>query len=286
MRRSIWAALTTTAVAAILLLSAPTSATGSNAGEAPRATTSTTTSPSINWLDIARANRAPIDSHVYVRCTVVSVAEPRPNSRQPYSIYLMDGTGTTRAVIFQNTWEKFPSTDFIRPGMKVDIYGLAGEYRGQRQLTIAQPNHIRRTPGSAETIVMATAGTSEEYTAMSIGAISLLTVGQRVAISGTVAEYETPTSDRHPFRVEVRDPTGSIEAVYWVQHDREIEPRNKPVIGSEIHIGGVVSEFRGNLQLRLDDPQMISRRPFAPQTASNEEEEKKNSDEESRSETK
>ncbi|MCC5876409.1 MAG: hypothetical protein JJU11_09355 [Candidatus Sumerlaeia bacterium] len=272
MRRSLLAALTTTAVAGLLLLSVPSKATGSNNEEATRTTTSSTTSPSINWLDITRANRAPVDSNVYVRCTIVSVAEPRPDSRQPYSVYLMDGTGTTRAVIFQDTWRQIPNTDFIRPGIKVDIFGQAGEYRGQRQLTIAQPNHIRMTPGSSETVMMTSSGSSQEYTAMSVGAISLLSVGQRVAISGTVSKFDTPTTDRSPYRIEVRDPTGSIDVVYWDQHEREVSPENRPVIGRDIHIGGVVSEFRGDLQIRIDEPQMISRRPFAPQTASNEEE--------------
>lgn len=271
MSRSIHLLLSSSIVVGGIFLSTPTFATGNSSQETPRQPqASTQTAPSIRWMNLNAVGIAPLESNIYVRATVVSIAEPRPDSRQPYSIYLMDDSGTMRAVVFQDTWARIPNTDFLRPGTQVDIFGKVDEYRGQRQLTIAQPNHVRRTPGSADMGFMVSSN-GGEYTPISVGAISLLTVGQAVVVSGVVSKYEVPDADRIPFKVEVRDPTGAIEVVYWKDLDARIPTANKPVPGQEIHIGGVVSEFRGGLQLRVDDPAMVSRRPFTPITASTEE---------------
>ena len=51
---------------------------------------------------------------------------------------------------------------------------------------------------------------------------------------------------------------------------RDVAPQNTPLVGLMLHVGGIVTEYRGTLQVRVDDSTRISRRPFAPTTAQSE----------------
>jgi DNA/RNA endonuclease YhcR with UshA esterase domain len=253
------------AVAACALFSiAGATAPSQDAPRTPATTPVATTNPRINWLTIKQALAVPDKTPVFVRATLMSVAEPRPDSRQPWSLYLVDNTGTIRVVIFQDVYRRIADPSFLRQGTRVDVYAVAGEYRGERQLTIEAPTHIRRTPGAGTSALFA--GMADEsqgsprYDPVSIGALTMLSIGQTVTISGVVAAVQPSDNERLPTRVMLQDSTGRMPIVYWKPVADRLPESVRPIVGQPLTASGVVTEFQGSLQLRVDDANLVSRR--------------------------
>jgi DNA/RNA endonuclease YhcR with UshA esterase domain len=253
--------------AALLLVAAAISATpaqqaANQASAQAQAQQEVTARPTFNWTNIQQAMAVPLGTRVYMQATVVSISPPRPESRQPYSVYLADSTGTMRTVIFQDTWNKIPNPAWIQPGARVDLFAKITEYRGERQIEIDQPNYIRQTPGTVP-VDGAAMRTNRDgavtFTLISVGSLNITHVGQAVRVRGTVVAYEEPANDRTPFRVMVRDDSGEVEAIYWRKVAEKITPENRPHVGQPIEISGTAGEYLGKMQLRVDEPQYVSR---------------------------
>ncbi len=218
------------------------------------------TKKQINFVSVAQAAAAPLDSYVFVRAKIISVLPPRPDSTQPYSLYISDASGKLRVVIFQDTWNAMASTDFIIPGSSVDVYGQAGEFKAVRQLAVMAPNHIRITPNTRIGGHMGQGGSSASgFVPITIGALNMTLVGQHVRVRGTVKEITPPPKDTYPTRVYIADQTGMVEVVYWSQVEEKIPANEKPKINEPCEVSGIVNEYRGKLQLRVDDPTWVSK---------------------------
>ncbi|MBI1292303.1 hypothetical protein GC173_13860 [bacterium] len=220
------------------------------------------TAPVIQWANVKTALEAPLGTRLYIKANLVSVGAPRPESRQPWSLYVSDSTGTIRCVVFQDTWAKIPDTSFLEPGTRLDLYARVGEFRNERQLEIEQPNHFRRTPGtlsSGGAALRSDRDAGRSFSLFSIGSINITHVGQPVRIRGNVVRYTESDNERIPFRVIVRDDTGEVEGLYWKAVAEKIAPENRPVVGQPIELSGIVGEFDGKMQVRVDEPQFVSR---------------------------
>lgn len=215
----------------------------------------------LNWLTVGEAMKAKDDSKVLVRAQIVSVAPPRPNSKQPYSIYISDAAGSIRVVIFQDTWELMSDTRFIEPGAKIDVAGKVSTYRGERQLEIARPNHIRQTPGTSagDSMMLGNKRASNEFTLVNIGGINVGLVGQPVKVRGSVRAIEPSEQDRIPDRIFLQDKTGEIEVIYWSETSKGIAEANKPAVGAPLQVTGIVGQYRGKMQIRVDESSYVSR---------------------------
>jgi exonuclease VII large subunit len=85
--------------------------------------------------------------------------------------------------------------------------------------------------------------------ATDIGTLSSAMMDQDVTISGTVANLQPSTYDRMPNRLTVADATGSVMVVIWPDVFTLLDPA--PATGSQVTISGLVSEYRGELQVRV-----------------------------------
>lgn len=213
----------------------------------------------IEWVELAKMDELPADSIIFARGTIVSVAPPRPDSRQPYTLYLTDKSGTAKAILFQPTYNDLPDQDIIEKGQRVDVYVKLNDYKGQRQLVIREPKHIRRTPGSSAAGLGGFGVDSDTYFPITIGAINMTTIGHPVQVRGTVEEIIEPPNERTPWKIVVKDTTGKIMVIYWDEVYDAIDQPNKPEVGKMIQYSGVVNEYRGELQLRIDDANNVTR---------------------------
>lgn len=217
--------------------------------------------PGIEWMTAAQANETEVGKNVYFRGTVISVAPPRPESRAPYVVYVADATGAARVTIFQDTFTSIEDTAIFEKGANLDVFAEANEHRGTRQLVVKAPTHIRRTPGTDGTGFTPAAlnpGLSA-YTPITIGAVNMMTIGQPIQVTGRVSSYEPSPRERWPYKVMVQDQTGEIEAVYWDEVAESIPASDRPEQGSMIQISGIVQEYKGKLQLRVDDAAHVTR---------------------------
>lgn len=214
----------------------------------------------IQWVNVKAALDAPIGTRLYIRCNLVSVAAPRPQSRQPWSLYVNDETGTIRTVVFQDTWAKIPDTSVLAPGTRLDLYARVGEYRGERQLEIEAPNNFRRTPGTVSAAGLRSSRDDKQtFSLVSIGSINITHAGQPLRVRGVVTKYVPAENERTPFRVMVKDETGEVEGLYWKSVADKITAENRPVVGQPIELRGIATEFDGRMQVRVDESQHVSR---------------------------
>lgn len=227
--------------------------------------------PKANYIPIAEAKKAEGGQMVYIRGQVLSFARPRPDSQQPYSIYIADASDSIRAVIFQDVWKQIADSSFIEKGAKIDLYAEAGEYQGTRQVVVLKPTHIRRTPGTATAADMAANRRGGENLAtVSIGGLNAWSIGNRVRVRGTVATFEPSDNPRLPHRVTLKDATGEIEVIYWAKVAEQIAESERPAVNLPLQAIGEVTEFRGKLQVRVDEPAGISRQFKSAGTAKQE----------------
>jgi DNA/RNA endonuclease YhcR with UshA esterase domain len=233
--------------------SAPAAAPANAAAKAaPRATV-------IPWSSVKRANDAPIGTRIYLQAQIVSVAAPRPESRAPYSLYIADKTGTLRAIMFQDIFKKLPDSSFVKGGTYVDLYVKVSEYRGERQLEIEAPSHVRATPGVESMPLQVAKASGETFRTVLAGAVNITHIGKPIRVQGTVVSYTEPNTDRGPFRVVLRDSTGEIEGIFWPVVAEKIKPENMPVVGQPLELNGIAAEYLGKMQVRVDAPEYVSR---------------------------
>jgi len=79
--------------------------------------------------------------------------------------------------------------------------------------------------------------------------------GERITVQGTVGDLWEPASKRAPHTVILRDQSGSLEVVHWLEDPLGI------AIGHPVECTGTIDIYRGQLQLRLwskDDMHLIS----------------------------
>ncbi|MBN1478276.1 exodeoxyribonuclease VII large subunit [Candidatus Sumerlaeota bacterium] len=88
-----------------------------------------------------------------------------------------------------------------------------------------------------------------------IGTLSSAIMDQNVTITGTVANLQPSTYDRQPNRLTVADSTGSVMVVIWPDVFSLLSPA--PATGSQVTITGQVSEYRGELQVRVSEASQV-----------------------------
>lgn len=283
MPRRDWKRWIPAALAAALALAAPAaaqqSAAGQPANQQPAAQQQPTANqqqqaaePRINWLTAEQIERVPVDSYVFHRARVASVKPPDPGSRQPWSIYLQDDTGAMRVIIWTPVWNQIPNNTAVQRGMIIDCYGKVGSFRGQRQLVIEQANWIRMAPIPQPFLESQLATNSfgideTRYMMTSIGGVTLSALGMNVHLRGEVADFEPSTAANMPNRVRLKDDTGEIPIVYWIDIAEGMAPQQMPEVGQPLEVKGRVTEYAGVIQVRIYSAANIERPDLRPAPA-------------------
>lgn len=245
------------AIIAILTLSL-----GAVAAQAQTRQEPTQAQPAIQWTSLAETETLPLQTRIFVRAKLVSLVPPDPGSKQPYSLYISDNTGTQRAVVWQNIWERIPNRNDFQAGLIIDLYAEISDFRGDRQLEINRPQDMRIAPipqtlPNSAFREEASADMADEYNEISIGAISFATLGKKVRVRGTVSKLALAPAPRVPTKFVVQDNTGEIEVVYWSDVADVLPYDSQPVVGQQIEVGGVIGEWRGTLQLKVTEADQL-----------------------------
>lgn len=105
--------------------------------------------------------------------------------------------------------------------------------------------------------------------AVDAAAISAADLGKELAISGTVLKIELSTGDRVPYRLTLleRDPN-PVMVVYWPDLAPTIHgAKSAPAAGTKVSAKGRLVDYRGVLQLRIQDVATIRIEGYAPTAA-------------------
>lgn len=241
---------------------------GTPASGAAQATPAPAPDPAdaLPWVTVTEASTMATGSYVYVRAKLDAMQPPRPNSRAPWNLHVSDNTGTMKVVIFQDVYNQIPNpTEIFQPGVTLELFVEASEYRGERQLVVTRPAYVRVKAGSRAITSKFRSGGSGgfggNYTPVTIATLNRQTVGKSVAIKGTITSIDPTPGGTLPTKLLLSDETGTVIVIYWKEIGDQINPSVKMAVGSKVEVSGVVTEFEGTIQVRIDDGSLVRAHP-------------------------
>jgi hypothetical protein len=92
----------------------------------------------------------------------------------------------------------------------------------------------------------------------------LSNVNNEVSISGQVDEYKSSWSPSAPNIIFLRDGEKSIEVVYWTNNGEKVYG-DFTKIDTPIYATGIAQNYRGKLQVKIDDNAKLSNTPLTEQ---------------------
>jgi DNA/RNA endonuclease YhcR with UshA esterase domain len=239
-------------------------------GAPPTGATQATPTPApdpadaLPWVTVADASAMATGSYVYVRAKLDAMQPPRPNSRAPWNLHVSDNTGTMKVVIFQDVYSQIQNpTEIFQPGVTLELFVEASEYRGERQLVVTRPAYVRVKAGSRAITSKFRAGGSggfgTNYTPVTIMTLNRQAVGRGVRIKGTITNLDPSPGGSLPTKMVLTDDTGSVIVIYWKEIGDQIDKSVKIAVGEQIEISGVATEFENTIQVRIDDGTLVKR---------------------------
>ncbi|MDX2177535.1 MAG: OB-fold nucleic acid binding domain-containing protein [Candidatus Sumerlaeia bacterium] len=207
---------------------------------------------------VAKDTGKGLASYSYIRCTLVSIQSPQPGTRQPWKLFIADDTGQAPVVVFEDVWLQVPDREKFVKGAVIDLFAETGEYRGERQLNITQPTHIRVKPGFKVPRWSANRVDPNVFVPVTIGAIGLHTVDSRVQLAGVIEEYAPSPVPRTPTKITLRDQTGAVELVFWREVSDKLDPTVRLDRGMPLVVKGVVRTYRNQIQVNIEAPEHLA----------------------------
>lgn len=263
---SLLAAVGLLAIGAFGFAQTPTPEAGTPPSGTAQATPAPTADPAdaLPWVTVSEASAMATGSYVYVRAKLDAMQPPRPNSRAPWNLHVSDNTGTMKVVIFQDVYSQIQNpTEIFQPGVTLELFVEASEYRGERQLVVTRPAYVRVKAGSRAITSKFRSGSSGgfggNYTPVTIMTLNRQTVGRSVQIKGTITNLDPSPGGSLPTKMVVADETGSVIVIFWKEIGDQIDPSVKVEVGQKIEISGVVTEFENTIQVRIDDGTTVKR---------------------------
>jgi DNA/RNA endonuclease YhcR with UshA esterase domain len=198
-----------------------------------------------------------IDQIVTVGGRIVSVLAPR-TEQAPYSLYLTDDTESIRIVVWKNVYDALTIKEKIKADARVFVTGTVKDYRGNLNIYVNASTDIRMMDGGAGSGKDEATKTSAVTPApvapapagiLSPGQVNASILEKTVTVQGVVKAYTPARSERAPYSVDLKDDAGVLRVVYWIDVSKVLS--FTPAPGQTLRITGQVSEYRGNLQLRV-----------------------------------
>ena len=198
-----------------------------------------------------------IDQIVTVGGRIVSVLASR-SEQAPYSIYLTDETESIRIVVWKNVYDALTIKEKIKADARILVTGTVKDYRGNLNIYVNAPTDIRLMDGGASSGKDDATKTSAVTPApvapapagiLSPGQVNASMLEKTVTVQGVVKAYTLARSERSPYSVDLKDDAGVLRVVYWSDVAKSLSFTPDP--GQTLRITGQVSEYRGNLQLRV-----------------------------------
>jgi len=88
-------------------------------------------------------------------------------------------------------------------------------------------------------------------------------VGKKMSYTGKVSSFRASWSQTAPNILTVGEGKNALEVVYWTNRG-QVEPPGVSTVGATIYAAGLLQDYRGKLQLRIDDVNTLSAQPLAP----------------------
>ncbi|MCX7848229.1 MAG: OB-fold nucleic acid binding domain-containing protein [bacterium] len=167
------------------------------------------------------------------------------------SFLLEDDTGELRVRAFRPVAEALYHRGFtLRKGDRVSVTGTL-------QVLEDTPRMLLQSPDQLEILEPA------EVLDLALSELGGTPESRPVRVKAAVEQIVPPRSERAPYRIVLRDGTGTANLVVWPPQFSEIPEEHRPLPGSIVEVRATVSTYRGAPQLQLDDPRDFVRLALA-----------------------
>ncbi len=203
------------------------------------------------------------------------IAPSSPTGRAPYRWYVTDGQGVALLILFPDTFAGLTNPDEMFPvGGLVKAKGEVTDYRGQLQVVPDNAGDVKKpedgspvgvwglgekpgAPAPGASAVLATPTPPKEMPGDSLlpGQVNRNQLDTTVKVAGQVTSFRASWSERAPNILTLSGGEGSVDVVYWREVEQGLGDRMAAVtrLGNYVRAEGTLSEFRNNLQLRVED---------------------------------
>lgn len=187
---------------------------------------------------------------VTVRGIIERVDLPR-SERAPYNILMSDGTGTGRVVAWRNVFEASGDDARLQRGATVEVRANVAQFRGEPQLQLADARDITVVADASQTD---TSGNETATPAVALSELGSEHVGKNVQIKGIVRSVRAPgEGTKAPYMVTLDDNGTEMTLVFWSATYAQLANAAALCAGAPVKATVAVSDYRGKLQLTLND---------------------------------
>jgi DNA/RNA endonuclease YhcR with UshA esterase domain len=220
-------------------------------------------------VPVSEVTRDKLDSMVEISGTVERFSASR-SERAPNSFYLKDASGSIRVCIWPDVFEQVASKDALKNGAQLTVSGRVNEFRGNLEVHVREAADVKigdaaRTAASpaaptarpAAVAASASAPVTAAAPAAGItpaGSVTSAMVDKIITVRGTVKSARKPWNERAPYIIKVADSSGAIDVVFWSDLADKLSEGQKVKEGDAVEVTGRVNDFRGTMQLKLEDP--------------------------------
>lgn len=265
--------------AAILAAGFPTAAFS----QPEQAASASSFTPFQGAIPADNVTRAMLGQDVVLSGVVIDVA-PSTGDRVPHRFTLarVDGGGAVMVIYWPDSAESIHAGMGVPPvGVSMSARGQLSDYRGDLQIRVRDLGNIRiegypHTLGGPAAPAPSTAAASsapaapvaapagpqanEEgyFTVAQLPALRASMMNRELSMMGNVSEFRASWSDTAPNIISLADGGQTVEVVYWSDDTMGFESPGTPV-----YVTGLLQDYRGRLQLKVNDLTALSQQPLA-----------------------
>jgi DNA/RNA endonuclease YhcR with UshA esterase domain len=186
--------------------------------------------------------------------------------KSPNSFKLKDSSGSIRIVIWPDVFDEIAGKDLLeKDGSHVKAEGKLAEYRDNLEIHVDKADAVKisaaegGTSTSAETAKPPRRRVSKnsENSEVPNSQASDLTkdkLGKTVELKGTASSFRESKGEKSPNLFTLKDASGEITVVIWPDVYEKISNKESlETDGSNITLQGKVSEYKGKIQVSVND---------------------------------
>jgi len=192
---------------------------------------------------------ATLGTKVTIEGTVDSVRHPA-SAKSPYIITLSDKDSSIAVVMWEAAWKTLTTTPVT--GSTFRVNGIVSEYMGSRQVRVSSGTFTGTS----------SSGSRQQFSqpsVQSLRSVELAEPGSRITVKAEVAKVVTPSHDRAPYRVTLKEGKDSVTMVIWKDTWEALPEYNQPKKGATLIVSGKISEYNDTRQIRVDSASTIER---------------------------
>jgi DNA/RNA endonuclease YhcR with UshA esterase domain len=205
-------------------------------------------------LELADLSMEHARGYVEVSGTIASIDAPEKGSKQPWNVYITDGTIRRPLVFWSDVYDALPDKDKLVRGATVRAVVHLATFMGRLQLSVMTPQDLHIYPREAKEPAR------PKVKIQPIAGITAAMTGQTATVEGRL---DDPRPVHGGMLITVVDGSGSIDMVLWT-NKFSTDYMTNLVAGAALTVSGRIRQYQDRLEIvpnRTNDVVVTARAP-------------------------